>query len=469
MRERFFIVDQRSERKMYIGRIDQQVTKQLEKSLQRKLSKKIFATHNASQQDEPTVGAEPYSSSASSSNEDSDYEVPWRLKYPSAETNPLQNVAVACDGTGVSNRAAAMIVTAALHDINSGSPNIIDRNKVSRERKKSRVQSIGSTDYGNVTSLYFDGRKDRALVMERSAERRARKEIIEEHITVLAEPESRYLGHFSPTSGNAKDIADGFFAFCEEKQIDVTRIDSVGCDGNNVNVGWKSGILRRLEEKLKRPLHWIICQLHSNELPLRHLLIQLDGKTGGPRQFTGLIGKLLYETNFENLQIDDFQPISADVIEIDEDYSTDISSDQKYLFEMYQVVSTGVCQPSLASRKPGVMAHSRWLTTASRVLRLYVSTEDPPENLKLVVLYVMQVYTPMWFRIKRQHNISHATLHVFETISKCQMLPLKVRDIVIPVMERNAYGAHPESILCAMISSSDKKHRELAWRRILRC
>ena len=33
MRERLFIVDQRSERKMYIGRIDQQVTKQLEKSL----------------------------------------------------------------------------------------------------------------------------------------------------------------------------------------------------------------------------------------------------------------------------------------------------------------------------------------------------------------------------------------------------------------------------------------------------
>ena len=125
----------------------------------------------------------------------------------------------------------------------------------------------------------------------------------------------------------AKDIADGLFAFCEEKQIDVTRIDSIGCDGTNVNVGWKSGILRRLEEKLKRPLHWIICQLHNNELPLRHLLIQLDGKTSGPRQFTGPIGRLLYETHFENLQIVDFQPIPANVIEIDEDYSTDLSSD----------------------------------------------------------------------------------------------------------------------------------------------
>ena len=73
----------------------------------------------------------------------------------------------------------------------------------------------------------------------------------------------------------------------------------------------------------------------------------------------------------------------------------------------------------------------------------------------------MQVYTLMWFRIKRQHDISHATLHVFETISKCQMLPLKVRDIVIPVVERNAYGAHPESILCAMISSMTKNTENL--------
>ena len=99
------------------------------------------------------------------------------------------------------------------------------------------------------------------------------------------------------------------------------------------------------------------------------------GRLVGPvslRNFT--IGRLLYETNFENLQIVDFQPIPAEVIEIDEDYSTDLSSDQRYLFEMYQAVSTGVCKPSLASRKPGVMAHSRWLTTASRALRVYVSS-----------------------------------------------------------------------------------------------
>ena len=197
----------------------------------------------------------------------------------------------------------------------------------------------------------------------------------------------------------------GFLHFVRKSRLMSLGLTPLGATALTSMLVWKSGILRRLEEKLKRPLHWIICQLHSNELPLRHLLIQLDGKTSGPRQFTGPIGRLLYETNFENLQIVDFQPIPADVIEIDEDYSTDLSSDQRYLFEMYQAVSTGVSKPSLASQKPGEMAHSRWLTTASRALRVYVSTEDPPENLKLVVLYVMQVYCTLLCGLQLSNNM----------------------------------------------------------------
>ena len=136
---------------------------------------------------------------------------------------------------------------------------------------------------------------------------------------------------------------------------------------------------------------------------------------------------------------------------------------------MYKAVSTGVCKPSLASKQSGKMTHSRWLTTASRALQLYVSTENLPENLQLMVDYIMQVYTPMWFKMKQSCSISHAPMHVFETISKCQKLPSKVRDIVTPVVERYSYGAYPESVVYAMVSSRNENHKELARRRILRC
>ena len=81
----------------------------------------------------------------------------------------------------------------------------------------------------------------------------------------------------------------------------------------------------------------------------------------------------------------------------------------------------------------------------------------------------MQVCLPMWYKIKQSCDISHALMHVFETMSRCQKLPSKVRDIVTPVVERDFYGAHLQSILYAMISSTNKNCKELAWRRILRC
>ena len=89
--------------------------------------------------------------------------------------------------------------------------------------------------------------------------------------------------------------------------------------------------------------------------------------------------------------------------------------------------------------------------------------------MRLIVDYIMQVYTPIWLKIKQSCDISHAPMHVFEPISKCQKLLSKVRDIVTPAVERNSYGAHPESVLYAMISSTNENLKELAWRRILRC
>ena len=141
-----------------------------------------------------------------------------------------------------------MIVTAALDDIEKNA-NVIDKNIVTR--KKSRKQYMDLNENANVISLYFDSRKDCTLMIEESGTKRIRREVIEEDITVLAEPGSRYLGHFAPSSGNAKNIANSIIEICKEKQIDINKIQSIGCDGTNINVGWKTGVIRRLEKNFK--------------------------------------------------------------------------------------------------------------------------------------------------------------------------------------------------------------------------
>ena len=70
---------------------------------------------------------------------------------------------IACDRVGVSNRAAATIVSVALDDIEGTNAPVIDRNNVTRAREKARIVSAGSVDYGVIRSLYFDGRKTYTL------------------------------------------------------------------------------------------------------------------------------------------------------------------------------------------------------------------------------------------------------------------------------------------------------------------
>ena len=60
--------------------------------------------------------------------------------------------------------------------------------------------------------------------------------------------------------------------------------------------------------------------------------------------------KLFHEKNFENLQIVNFESIMAETIDIIEDYTPDLHSNQKYPLDMHRAVSLGLCKSMLASR-----------------------------------------------------------------------------------------------------------------------
>ena len=178
----------------------------------------------------------------------------------------------------------------------------------------------------------------------------------------------------------------------------------VGCDGTNVNTGVSSGAIRLLEIELKRPLQWFICMLHINELPLRHILLKLDGVTTGPRAFSGRIGKAIQDC--EKLPILTFAAIDGpDLPALSKDI--DLSTDQRYLYDMCCSIKTGKCDDDLANKKPGPVNHSRWLTTATRILRLYVATEKPSKKLMTLSSYVVKVYVPVWFSIKTKWSCIH--------------------------------------------------------------
>lgn len=139
---------------------------------------------------------------------------------------------------------------------------------------------------------------------------------------------------------------------------------------------------------MNRPLQWLICMLHLNELPLRHLFNRLDGATAGPRAFKGPIGKTLKRSFY--LKVVKFKRIPIELPVLPEN----ISTDQKYLYEICKSISSGKCPTSLSMRYPGNISHSRWLTTANHILRTYIGTPKPSLNLVTLTHFIMKVYAP---------------------------------------------------------------------------
>ena len=114
------------------------------------------------------------------------------------------------------------------------------------------------------------------------------------------------------------------------------------------------------------------------------------------------------------------------------------------------------------------MVHSRWLTLACRVLRYYVSFSSPSRNLKTLAEFCIKVYFPSWFDIKANHAISSGANNFFNMVQRVQKFPVsKVKKWATESLQRNAFFAHPENILLAMLCDSDEAVRRIGVNKVL--
>ncbi|KAF2889984.1 hypothetical protein ILUMI_16189, partial [Ignelater luminosus] len=153
----------------------------------------------------------------------------------------------------------------------------------------------------------------------------------------------------------------------------------------------------------------------------------------------------------QRIKLDDLIAVGCDEVKFE-----DLSRDQKYLYKITMSVITGQCHDDLANRSPG------WLTKPNRILRLDISTSNHSNELKLLAEYCVKVYALVWFQIKTNPTCKDVPKYFWKLIksSECKL-------IVDPVIERNAYFAHLETLLLLMLSDENRTLRELAAKRIL--
>ena len=216
-----FWVDQKSGRKMVMGRVDKAETLKLQRREER------VRSHPALQQDSCVVNehkrdrtaisddsdnavdntddgdgdkdnSEDSDKSETESSEDEAESRQNRTKYP--------ELCKAIERCKVSNRQACIIANAVLKDLNLLTSQItIDPAKIQRQRKYWRKREIGAHTEANknLKCIGFDGKQDETLIKDK----KKLKHVKQEHYVVLSYPGNIYIDHVVPQTSKAADVA----------------------------------------------------------------------------------------------------------------------------------------------------------------------------------------------------------------------------------------------------------------------
>ena len=131
-------------------------------------------------------------------------------------------------------------------------------------------------------------------------------------------------GAEGPSSSNSHDVAKEILSGIRDKNSTESLLALV-CDGTNNNTGKRNGIIRKLEESLGRPLQWLVCLLHFNELSFRKHFATVDGgTTTGPLPSSDVIASVL-DYDLKDLPIANFLPVSEKVGDTNENIKKDLS------------------------------------------------------------------------------------------------------------------------------------------------
>lgn len=402
----------------------------------------------------------------------------------------LTNVAIICDAKNVSSRTAACIVSATLHaqaealtretkqckpthiPIPVVAPSVF-KSVLNRTRRKGILFS--NKKASEMVCFQFDGKICETLTTKTDVTGGRRNELVKvEYIVIVKQPGDNFVASIPAKSGStAAEIFKSMKDYLEQNNIYLKNVVAIGCDGAPVNTGVLNGIIRHFENFLNRPLQWIICLLHLNELIFHRIFAFLDSSSISPHSYSSELGQQLLSC--ETLKPIKFNRVELDIGELPENIdSWKLTGDQLYLLEMAKAINCGYLSEQLTRKKPGKMHKARWITTMSRLLRLYMATKDPSIILIILVQYIMKVYIPVLLAIKNKPTVVHGSQHLHLIVSLCKRYFDKneqryssVYREIMSVVNNNAYFANSENILLSMITDKNKAIRKEGYNYII--
>ena len=260
-KEREFLLDQRTNKKMIISGVDLHESLRLRKLNDLRNRRKQLQPRNQHHKPSTELDVLPldYDSDASKSSseetDNTDDEEVFKLPSKGGSRTNLSSVAQVCDRAGVSDRTAALLASSLLLDMRQINKNdqssVIDHLKIRRERAKVQkdLQHSVEAELDCTFAVFFDGRIDKTLKKVNKGYKSSKNLVSEEHICMLREPGSSYVGHVSPKTESSKHISEEILELLTSDSYS-SYLRAIGCDGTMVNTGTTNGVIVGLERAL---------------------------------------------------------------------------------------------------------------------------------------------------------------------------------------------------------------------------
>ena len=115
---------------------------------------------------------------------------------------------------------------------------------------------------------WFDDMKYFTIEQKRSQRWQIAPIIAVEHNSLLFEHDSNYFTYVAHKNSSSESTGKELLKQLKSKSLELHHIQVIRCNGGVVNTEVKKGVIQNLETSLQRPLQWLVCQLHTNELLL---------------------------------------------------------------------------------------------------------------------------------------------------------------------------------------------------------
>ena len=175
-----------------------------------------------------------------------------------------------------------------------------------------------------------------------------------------------------------------------------------------------------------------------------------------------------------NLEIDDkFDKIDVGppLIDLSPEAIADLSADQAYGYMIVSAIRSGVVPDKLRYLGIGPVCRSRWLTTANRLCRMWISKHGlqgkEMEALMKIVKFVVGCYYPCWFSIKVKQSWIEGPRQILFQLEALRSQDKDVIEIVLPVVKRSAYFAQSELVIQTLLCSGHEIERRTAVNKIM--